>query len=243
MRSRPARLGVVALLPLGLVATVAWRYAGPSASHEDNALAIALASRDGSTVADQEAATTRLPRGHAHVRTAATASASCAGCVARASSLQIVYGRSARHLTADNVATAWSSCTDCTSGALSLQIVLVDRLGDVVAGNRAVAANVDCTDCRTTAVAYQVVVVGSSGKVLPAAARRQIDALRAQLESSLDNAAPAGASRVNAPAAKAANAAAPDATVDATIDQVARIVSAATGAKSAVVHRDVRRGP
>ena len=55
----------------------------------------------------------------------ATGSATCDGCDATSTALQVLYVGYARRAALDNTAVAWAQdCTTCTATALSVQVVV-----------------------------------------------------------------------------------------------------------------------
>jgi putative peptide zinc metalloprotease protein len=82
-----------------------------------------------------------------------------------------------------NVAAAAASCTDCTTVAIAFEGVLV--AGDpatVDPTNLALAYNVNCSGCTTVAEAYQAVVATSTRVRITGSGRREIAAVRQELE-------------------------------------------------------------
>ena len=116
-----------------------------------------------------------------HATTTATASSTCNGCQARASTVHVVRTTGGGNPVADHVAAAWSSCTGCGARAVSIQVVLAPRAGSVVAANRALAVNAVCDTCDTAAVAVQFVLVGARTPELSDAAREILEQLAADL--------------------------------------------------------------
>jgi hypothetical protein len=116
---------------------------------------------------------------------AATATSSCDGCTASTVTLQFIYARNSRSLTANNVAVAWSSCTNCSATALSVQVVIAHQAGKVTAGNRSLSLNVVCAGCNSTAAAIQIVIVTPSHREPSQAALARSEDLRAQLLAEL----------------------------------------------------------
>jgi hypothetical protein len=89
----------------------------------------------------------------------ATGSATCDGCRASSTALQVLYVGDSREARLDNTAVAWSQgCGDCGATSLSVQVVVLRGSSALVPNNRALALNAACTSCRTTSVAFQVVV-------------------------------------------------------------------------------------
>lgn len=115
----------------------------------------------------------------------ATSSATCDGCVGTAAAVQLISFGKARKGTADNLATASSSCTNCRATSVSVQVVVVRPGTTLTARNRALAVNAACTGCSTAAVAVQLIVVTRKNDSLSRKARKQLEALAAQLEAEL----------------------------------------------------------
>jgi hypothetical protein len=97
---------------------------------------------------------------------AALGSATCTGCHGEAATLHVVYGRTLRKVTLDNVATAWAQCTSCRATAVSVQVVIARHAHTVTANNRALAVDAACTACHVQAAAFQLVVVDPDMKRL-----------------------------------------------------------------------------
>lgn len=108
----------------------------------------------------------------------ATASgvATCDGCTADSTALQIVYVPRGSRGTVDNVATAWSRCADCRATALSVQVVVVEGPPEIRANNRALSVNAACDGCHTASAAFQVVVAGAHDPRLSPSDRRELEA-------------------------------------------------------------------
>ncbi len=89
-----------------------------------------------------------------------TSSATCDGCAAESTTLQVLYVSRARAARLDNAAVAWTqSCRECTATSLSVQVVVLRGRPTVVPNNRALALNAACAACRTASAAFQLVVV------------------------------------------------------------------------------------
>lgn len=89
----------------------------------------------------------------------ATGSATCDGCDATSTALQVLYVSHGWRAGLDNTAVAWAqACTDCTATSLSVQVVVLRGVPSIVPNNRAFAVNAACASCRSTGVAYQLVV-------------------------------------------------------------------------------------
>ena len=85
---------------------------------------------------------------------------------------------------ATNAAVAVASCEDCQTVAIALEGVLV--IGDPATfdpTNLALAMNTGCTKCQTLASAYQHVVQNDTRVRISGAGRREIAAIRAELQS------------------------------------------------------------
>lgn len=116
----------------------------------------------------------RVPFHRVKADATANASATCTGCTADASALQVLYLDGATGSTVDNVATAWSRCRRCRATALSVQVVVVRGRPAIEANNQALAVDVACRRCHTAAAAFQVVVSGPRGPRLSATARQRL---------------------------------------------------------------------
>ena len=91
---------------------------------------------------------------------AGTSSATCHGCAAESTTLQVLYVSRARAARLDNAAVAWTqACGDCTATSLSVQVVVLSGRPTIAPNNRALALTAACAACRTAAAAFQLVVV------------------------------------------------------------------------------------
>lgn len=98
-------------------------------------------------------------------------------------SLKIVQ-TDADQIDATNAAVAVASCEDCQTVAIAMEGVLV--IGDPSTfdpTNLALAINSDCTNCQTLASAYQHIVQNDTRVRISGAGRREIAAIRAELQS------------------------------------------------------------
>lgn len=98
-------------------------------------------------------------------------------------SLKIVQ-TDADRIDATNAAVAVASCVDCQTVAIALEGVLV--IGDPSTfdpTNLALAINSGCTNCQTLASAYQHIVQNDTRVRISGAGRREIAAIRAELQS------------------------------------------------------------
>jgi hypothetical protein len=167
---------------------------------------------------------------------AATATSSCDGCTASTVTLQFIYARNSRTLTANNVAVAWSSCTNCSATALSVQVVIAHQAGKVTAGNRSLSLNVVCAGCTSNAAAIQIVIVTPSHREPSQAALARSEDLRAQLLAEL-HALPLSRARTAVPATPNGRAAPTTAPVPpsmvSTTEQIQSILARDLGATSA----------
>jgi putative peptide zinc metalloprotease protein len=83
---------------------------------------------------------------------------------------------------ATNAAVAVGSCADCTTVAIAFEGVLVaGEPTDFSPTNLALAYNVNCSNCTTVASAYQQVVQRSTRVRITGAGRREIAAIRQEL--------------------------------------------------------------
>jgi hypothetical protein len=106
----------------------------------------------------------------------ATGTATCTGCTAQGTALQVLHVGRGRRAGLHNTATAWTQeCRDCAATTLSVQVALLRGVRRVVATNRALALTAACESCRATTAAYQLVVAVPPGTRLP---RRSVAALR-----------------------------------------------------------------
>lgn len=121
----------------------------------------------------------------------ATGSATCDGCDAASTALQVLYVHRGREARLDNTATAWTqSCAGCTATALSVQVVVLRGMADLVPNNRALAVNAACASCRATGVAFQVVVVSRHARRLSHEALAELRAWVAEQGAALRTPAP-----------------------------------------------------
>jgi hypothetical protein len=169
-----------------------------------------------------------------------TASSTCDGCRAAATTFQVVYFDGAGPAKADNVATAWSGCANCESSAVSVQVVVVRRSDQVTVNNRALALNVLCgsaedetgAGCQTSSVALQFVLVGGSRRDLTAATKSLLEQLQTELADRLATGDPSAAdSRMRAMGE-----------VDSVADRLQNILVTDTGATSVQRNVDVQTG-
>lgn len=150
---------------------VMWRWPPP----RSELVTSAHASEGDPVVSDAAVHAGNLWGRRSQVEAAALASAGCPGCDGTAASLQVLYARSLRDVTLDNVANAWAQCTDCRATAVSVQVVVARRAQSVTANNRALSVNATCTACHVKAVAFQLVVVDPE---VPRLSRDDVTALR-----------------------------------------------------------------
>ena len=123
------------------------------------------------------AAPTRTDDAYAYVVTrhrpvqadaAATGSATCDGCDATSTALQVLYLDHGRRARLDNTATAWTQgCADCTATVLSVQVAVLRGMRATAPNNRALALNAACASCRVAGVAYQMVVSTRARRLSP----------------------------------------------------------------------------
>jgi hypothetical protein len=133
-------------------------------------------------------------------------SATCDGCAAESTTLQVLYVPRARVASLDNAAVAWAqTCGDCTATALSVQVVVLRGRPTVVPNNRGLALTAACTTCRSAAAAFQLVVVADRADRLDDASladlRAWVDAQAAALRASV--ATPTAGPAVVAPSERA----------------------------------------
>jgi hypothetical protein len=127
----------------------------------------------------------------------ATGSATCDGCDATSTALQVLYINRGRQARLDNTAVAWTqACTDCAATALSVQVVVLRSVPSIVPDNRALAVNAACTSCRATGVAYQLVVASRRADRLPYRALADLRAWVAEQAAALRAPEAAPASRL-----------------------------------------------
>jgi hypothetical protein len=233
------------LTVIALVATVAFTAtlirpvqasdASPGAHwHNDlDAASSALPTAAQPTVNDQTADLLRTGQGGAKATAVSTASSSCDGCRAQATTLQVVYFDGAGANNADNVASAWSQCSSCSSSAISVQVVVARSSDQLTVNNRSLAVNVLCTDCTTNSIALQYVLLGGSRHDLSAAAKDLVTQLQSTLADRLDAATTSTAAD---PQARAT------ADTDSIAEQLQQILVADTGSTSAQRNIDVQIG-
>jgi putative peptide zinc metalloprotease protein len=95
-----------------------------------------------------------------------------------------VVQTSADTVDSGNVAAAVASCTDCTTVAIAFEGVLVAGDAEVIdPTNLALAYNVNCSGCTTLAEAYQKVVQTSTRVRITGEGRREIAAVRRELNA------------------------------------------------------------
>ncbi len=171
----------------------------------------------------------------AQANTGAVVSLTCNRCRGEAIALQVIYGRGATQLIADNVASASSSsCTGCTGSALSIQVVVVRSTSHVTAANRAATVNVACVECSLSAAALQFVIVAPSGRELDWRAVQGFESLLARVQDGLPTTTPRLATPNPAAGQKAhALTATPEPPIAETVLQMQSALSAALGATSA----------
>jgi len=170
----------------------------------------------------------------------AQSSATCDGCAALASTLQVLTLTRASTADVNNVATAWSQCADCDATALAIQVVLAPRLTGLSAANRALALNAACTSCQSAAAAYQFVVVASSHDELTKQARGVVDQARAQMRAQLDAAGRAPDPRDRSTNPKTGGSLKNQ--LDQSAARLQQSLRSELGATSVEVHADVQTG-
>lgn len=167
------RTGVVAAVGAVVLAFGGWSFAEGGVP----LLSSGTADPSGST-------TTSTPRSPgANTDNVAAAVNTNDGKTVYALSLKIVQ-TSASEVDAANAAVAVASCTDCQTVAIALEGVLV--VGSPTTfdpTNLALAVNSGCTNCATLAAAYQDVVQNDTRVRISGAGRREIAAIRKDLES------------------------------------------------------------
>ncbi|HLN79245.1 MAG TPA: hypothetical protein VK204_19535 [Nocardioidaceae bacterium] len=177
---RGIRVLLVLAVALGTAAATA--ALGPSAQSEPSwqvrrnvdLTGSALAGRGDLHAVDAAYRAVRVPYRRVKADTTANASATCDGCSADATALQILYLDGESGSTVDNVAAAWSRCRGCRATALSVQVVVVRGRPSIQANNRALAVNAACRHCHTASAAFQVVVAGERGPRFTSADRRKL---------------------------------------------------------------------
>lgn len=123
-----------------------------------------------------------------------SSSATCDGCAAESTTLQVLYASRTRTARLDNSAVAWTqACGSCTATSLSVQVVVLRGRPTIVPNNRALALNAACSACRTTSAAFQLVVVADR-------AQRLSDESLAELRAWFDEQAALLRASVEAPA-------------------------------------------
>ncbi|HEX5087118.1 MAG TPA: hypothetical protein VFV89_04865 [Nocardioides sp.] len=179
-RYRAATLGVLTALLVGTAASTS----GAPAPRLDSALRdLDLAASANPSAADPVVADDAFSADVASRRrvvksdVTATGSATCDGCDAESTALQVLYVSRTQEARLDNTAVAWTqSCKDCIATALSVQVVAMTGVPSMVPNNRALALNADCVSCQVAGAAYQVVVSSPPGDRL---SRNTVAALRA----------------------------------------------------------------
>jgi hypothetical protein len=165
----------------------------------------------------------------------ATGSATCDGCAATSTALQVLYVGHGREARLDNTAVAWTqACAGCTAAALSVQVVVLRGLPAIVPSNRALAVTAACASCGATGVAFQVVVSSWSARRLSADAlssvRAWVDGQAAALRT------PAPPPSGPAPARRARR------TADAALGVLEQLVTTDLGATPVSADVDLRNG-
>ncbi len=172
----------------------------------------------------------------------ATASATCDGCDAASTALQVLYVGNGRETRLDNTAAAWTqACGGCVATALSVQVVVVRGTPSLVPNNRALAVNAACATCRATGVAFQVVVAARHARRISgadlAALRTWVAEQAAALRSPAAEPGPESTSRISKQARRRAQRAADSALVNLEL-----LVTDAVGAVPLSSEVDLRRG-
>lgn len=128
----------------------------------------------------------------------ATGSATCDGCDATSTALQVLYVNRGRQARLDNTAAAWTqACTDCAATALSVQVVVLRSVPSIVPNNRALAVNAACESCRATGVAFQLVVSSRRARGLSDDALAELRTWVADQAAALRVSAPPPTSRLD----------------------------------------------
>jgi hypothetical protein len=128
----------------------------------------------------------------------ATGSATCDGCDATSTALQVLYVNRGREARLDNTAAAWTqACTDCAATALSVQVVVLRGVPSIVPNNRALAVNAACESCRATGIAFQLVVSSRREGRLSRHAMSELRTWVAEQAAALRTSEPAPASRLD----------------------------------------------
>lgn len=185
------------------------------------------------TVNDQTADLIRTGNSDGKATAVSTASSSCDGCRANATTFQVVYFDGNEAIKADNVATAWSQCKGCSSYAISVQVVVARTSDQLTVNNRSLALNVLCTGCTTKSVAVQYVLVGGSRSDLSAAAKDRVTQLQTTLADRLSTATTPKAADPKAVA---------KADTDSIADQLQQVLIADTGSTSVKRNIDIQVG-
>ena len=135
-----------------------------------------------SSTPDTSASTTSAPPGASDDNVAAAVNTTD-GKTVYAISLKIVQ-TDADTVDAVNAAVAVASCSDCQTVAIALEALLI--VGEPTTfepTNLALALNSGCTSCETLASAYQHIVQNDTRVRISGAGRREIAAIRSELQS------------------------------------------------------------
>lgn len=172
-------VAVAVLLPTSAWASASWK------PHTYQNAATAIPAATGASASDLSSKVYKVAAGAVRGSAVATASITCDGCSADAVTMQVLYARTVRTISVNNVAAAWAACTGCQGSALSLQIVLARSAGQVVANNRSLALNASCQGCHTAAAAVQIVLISPGQSRLSDAMIGSLIAFRQQLHDEL----------------------------------------------------------
>jgi hypothetical protein len=135
----------------------------------------------------------------------ATGSATCDGCNAVSTALQVVLVDRGELARLDNTATAWTQeCVDCAARSLSVQVAVLRNVPALAPNNRALAVNAACDTCTATSLAYQVVVKTRTVRELTPAFLREMRAWVADQAAALEASAPPPAARRGVKTARSA---------------------------------------
>lgn len=179
-RYRAATLGVLTAL---LVGTAASTSGAPAPRLESAFKDLDLAASANPSAADPVVADDAFSADFVSRRrvvksdVTATGSATCDGCDAKSTTLQVLYVSRGQEARLDNTAVAWTqSCKDCVATALSVQVVALSGVPSMVPNNRALALNADCVSCQVAGAAYQLIVSSPPGDRL---SRNTVAAMKA----------------------------------------------------------------
>lgn len=185
MRARTAGIAVGAVLVVASLGTADATAQHPGGSASRTALSAANPDTPGGSRDDEVIAHGVLEHGQ-HARTAAQASATCAGCDAAAGTGHVVIARAMSGATADNAAVAWANADGADATAVSVQVLLSPaKKVSATLANRALALTAARAHCRADAAAVQLVLVAPRDPSLTPRAQELVDAMPDRLAAIL----------------------------------------------------------